>query len=229
MAEKKIKSVRISGKEYALVSDRLKYFRESEAFVGWSLITKVHECNAQTCVMEAQIINPDGRIIATGFAREERDNPLSKVNKTSHVENCETSAWGRALANLGIGIDAAICSAEELVFALAQQTKSQQNAPKQPASTIAQPKADNASDAKKTVQEPTPEREQMLRELYNGLTDREREEYDAICANLDAAENVEKLRQICKMYTDANCYALVVAHANTIAQAKKWGEYAKTA
>jgi hypothetical protein len=46
---------------------------------------------------------------------------MSLVNKTSYIENCETSAWGRALGNLGIGIDASIASAEEVITAIAQQ------------------------------------------------------------------------------------------------------------
>ena len=38
----------------------------------------------------------------------------SNINKTSYVENCETSAVGRALAMLGIGIDTSIASANEV-------------------------------------------------------------------------------------------------------------------
>jgi ssDNA-binding Zn-finger/Zn-ribbon topoisomerase 1 len=43
------------------------------------------------------------------------------INKTSFVENCETSAWGRALGNLGIGIDDSIASAEEVDMAIKKQ------------------------------------------------------------------------------------------------------------
>ena len=45
----------------------------------------------------------------------------SNINKTSYVENCETSAVGRALAILGIGIDTSIASANEVEDAIAQQ------------------------------------------------------------------------------------------------------------
>jgi hypothetical protein len=41
----------------------------------------------------------DGEIIATGWAEEVRGQ--GNVNRTSHVENCETGAVGRALANAG--------------------------------------------------------------------------------------------------------------------------------
>ena len=78
-----------------------------------------------SCVIKAIIKNAEGRVVATGFAQEDRDNKLSLVNKTSFVENCETSAWGRALGNLGIGIDASIASAEEVVNAMAGQLDNQ--------------------------------------------------------------------------------------------------------
>ena len=42
----------------------------------------------------------DGEIIATGWAEEIRGQ--GNVNKTSHLENCETGAVGRALANAGL-------------------------------------------------------------------------------------------------------------------------------
>ena len=42
----------------------------------------------------------NGEIIATGWAEEIRGQ--GNVNKTSHVENCETGAVGRALANAGL-------------------------------------------------------------------------------------------------------------------------------
>ena len=45
------------------------------------------------------------------------------INKTSYIENCETSAWGRALGNLGIGIDTSIASAEEVQNAVLNQGK----------------------------------------------------------------------------------------------------------
>jgi len=42
----------------------------------------------------------DDTLIATGWAEEVRGQ--GNVNKTSHVENCETGAVGRALANAGM-------------------------------------------------------------------------------------------------------------------------------
>jgi hypothetical protein len=65
------------------------------------------------------ITTPDGSIVAQGHAHEEKT--ASSINKTSYVENCETSAVGRALAMLGIGIDTSIASANEVEEAIAKQ------------------------------------------------------------------------------------------------------------
>lgn len=110
-------TINIKGKEYVLVNDRVKYFREN--FPDWALVTDIVEIDENHCVMKACIINPDGLIKATGYAREEKN--ASFINKTSFVENCETSAWGRALANMGIGIDVSIASADEVANAIRSQ------------------------------------------------------------------------------------------------------------
>lgn len=116
-------SIKIKGKEYVCVNERVKYFREN--FKDWSLESEIIALDNASCVIKAIIKNEQGRVMATGFAQEDRDNKLSLVNKTSFVENCETSAWGRALGNLGIGIDASIASAEEVVNAMAGQLETQ--------------------------------------------------------------------------------------------------------
>ena len=64
----------------------------------------------------------DGNIVAVGHAHEVKT--ASNINKTSYVENCETSAVGRALAMLGIGIDVSIASANEVQDAIAKQDSS---------------------------------------------------------------------------------------------------------
>lgn len=54
----------------------------------------------------------DAEPSATGHAFEERTQGY--VNKTSYIENCETSAVGRALALLGYEISKGIASREEM-------------------------------------------------------------------------------------------------------------------
>ena len=59
--------------------------------------------------------------MATGFAEETLSDDWKNVNSTSMIENCETSAWGRALGNLGIGIDTSVASAEEVETSINRQ------------------------------------------------------------------------------------------------------------
>ena len=114
-----MKTINIKGKEYVTVNERLKFFREN--FTGYSLETELVQLDEERVTMRAVIKNENGNIVATGFAQEIKSNPLSMVNKTSYVENCETSAWGRALGNLGIGIDSSVATAEEVVNAVAKK------------------------------------------------------------------------------------------------------------
>jgi hypothetical protein len=111
----KLKTINIKGKEYVEVNERLKYFRENHP--EHSLITEIIQCTEEHCVIKATILH-GGVEVATGHAHEVRS--ASFINKTSFVEVCETSAWGRALANFGIGIDASVASAHEVANAIAQ-------------------------------------------------------------------------------------------------------------
>ncbi len=61
----------------------------------------------------------DEKPIATGTAYEKEGSTF--INKTSYIENCETSAYGRCLGMCGIGIDTSIASAEEVANAIEQQ------------------------------------------------------------------------------------------------------------
>lgn len=110
-------TVKVKGKDYVMVNERIKAFRNN--FKGFSLETEIIDITNESCTMRAVVRDETGRIIATGTACEEKQS--SYINKTSYIENCETSAWGRALGNLGIGVDTSICSAEELSFALTNQ------------------------------------------------------------------------------------------------------------
>ena len=118
----KLKTVSIKGKEYVEVNTRLKYFRQN--FKDWTLETDIVELTDDKVLMKAYIKNPDGRIVATGYAQEDKSS--SYINKTSFIENCETSAWGRALGNLGIGIDSSVASYEEVDIAIKKQEATKQ-------------------------------------------------------------------------------------------------------
>lgn len=113
MAEKR--TVNIHGKEYETVASRVQKFREK--YKGLSIVTELLERDESTVVMKASIV-ADGVVIATGHAEESRTT--SQINKTSAVENCETSAIGRALAAFGLA-GTEFASADEVANAISQQ------------------------------------------------------------------------------------------------------------
>jgi len=106
------KTTNIKGKDYVEVNQRLLFFRNTPAYAGWSIESDFVDLQPDRCCIKAIIRDADGRIRATGHAHEDRTS--SMINKTSYVENCETSAFGRALAALGIGIETSIASANEV-------------------------------------------------------------------------------------------------------------------
>lgn len=123
-----MQTINLKGKEYVTVNERLKAFRET--FKDYSLTSEIIELTPEVCTIKAVITDEKGVIRATGLAQEQRQ--ASFVNKTSYVENCETSAWGRALGNFGIGIDSAICTADELLMALNAQKEDEKPKKKTP-------------------------------------------------------------------------------------------------
>ena len=124
----KLKTINIKGKEYVEVNERLKYFRAN--YPNFSLVTEVLQCTEEHCVMKATILNEHGIAVATGHAHETKGS--SFINKTSHVEVCETSAWGRALGNFGIGIDSSVASADEVNSAIKMQESTTPNLKNKP-------------------------------------------------------------------------------------------------
>ena len=86
--------------DYETVEDRLARFWELHP--DGRIVTTMMHYDDQKVVMRAEIwINAtDEHPRATGFAEEVRGS--SPVNKTSHVENAETSAIGRCLANMSL-------------------------------------------------------------------------------------------------------------------------------
>jgi hypothetical protein len=111
-----MKTIDIKGKKYVTVNERLIYFREK--YPEHSLISEIVELTDDRVVIKASI-SFGGLVYATGMAYEDKDSTF--INKTSFIENCETSAWGRALANFGIGIEESVASADEVVNAVAQK------------------------------------------------------------------------------------------------------------
>ena len=121
MSEKKDTGiVNIHGKQYQTVAYRVGKFRE--AHPSYTLQTEIVHRDEEIVVMVAKILDEAGRLIANGHSEEKRN--ISPINKTSALENAETSAIGRALAAFGLG-GTEFATADEVANAIRQQ-----NAPK---------------------------------------------------------------------------------------------------
>jgi len=123
--------VNIHGKEYKTVAKRVQEFRD--LYKEYTIMTEIIQIDEEKCVMKASICAPlgdgDGRVVATGHGCEFKN--ASQINKTSYVENCETSAIGRALACLGLG-GTEFASADEVANAIHQQTTQRATATPKP-------------------------------------------------------------------------------------------------
>jgi len=107
--------VNIHGKQYKTVARRIADFREMHP--NYSIASEVLSA-ADLVQVKATISDEAGRVLATGLAEEERGS--TNINRTSALENAETSAVGRALAFLGLG-GTEIASADEVANAINQQ------------------------------------------------------------------------------------------------------------
>lgn len=114
-----IKTVPLKGKKYALVASRVQKFRE--ICPAGTIDTQVVEINSEHVVVQAKVYDEKDHLLASGTAEEVKGS--SQVNNTSYVENCETSAVGRALGMLGIGSEENMASADELAAALMNQIR----------------------------------------------------------------------------------------------------------
>lgn len=119
-ANETIKTTNIKGKEYAEVNQRIKAFRMvyPEGFIDTNMIS----CENGVCIIRAEVgffENGQPHILGTGTAYEKENSTF--INKTSYIENCETSAVGRALGMAGYGIDVSVASAEEVINAINNQ------------------------------------------------------------------------------------------------------------
>lgn len=122
-----MKTINIKGKEYVQVNERIGYFHSQKKYDKWGIETikikdEVCQIKKDRLVQFRAVIFDENKMIrATGHAEEYMGS--SYINKTSFIENCETSAIGRALGLLGIGIDTSIASADEVSTAIANQSK----------------------------------------------------------------------------------------------------------
>ena len=125
-----IKTTPIKGKDYADVPNRIMAFRK--LFPNGTISTEIVSLENGVVIFKATAVGEDGMILGTGHAYEKENS--SFINKTSYIENAETSAVGRCLGMLGIGIDTSIASFEEVTNAMLQQETTTQKEKKNPKS-----------------------------------------------------------------------------------------------
>ena len=156
---RKIKTTKIGKKEYVEVDERIRLFWSLHP--TWSIITEmVYNCEQEmVTIFKATVIDDKDKVRATGHAREFQADKKSMVNKTSHVENCETSAIGRALGIKGIITEYGIASADEVRNAIEQGEAMDREAEKKLEPKKKESSVDIASDyASSTLtQDATPE------------------------------------------------------------------------
>ena len=210
----KLKTVQIKGKEYVEVNTRIKYFRQN--FKDWSLTSEVIELTNESVLIKATIKNPEGRIIASGYAHEEKAS--SYINTTSFIENCETSAWGRALGNLGIGIDSSVASYEEVKTAIQKQETQTPKKAKQGAKVLTPTDTDrwskaveyafkNGCDKLFSIYELSPQDKKLMSEevLYKGLEYAKKNGIDSLDGLGFTDEDIQAIIQ--KIYNEQNDYS----------------------
>lgn len=113
-----LKTTNIKGKEYVPVSERIRAFRM--LYPDGYIRSEIVHMEEGMVVIRATVgrfdpLTEQDVILATGTAYEKEAS--SNINRTSYIENCETSAVGRALGFAGFGIDTSVASAEEIVQA----------------------------------------------------------------------------------------------------------------
>ncbi len=116
-----IEPMDFKGRDYVEVNKRVIAFRE--LCPDGTITTEIISLENGIIIMKATVLDEAGKILATGYAYEKEGNSL--VNKTSYIENCETSAVGRALGFVGIGVKKSIASMEEVENAKLQQQEAE--------------------------------------------------------------------------------------------------------
>ena len=118
---KRLKRTNIKGRDYIEVNQRILAFWE--LYPNGRITTELLADDGKRCTFKASVYDGDN-LLATGHSFEFQGAGM--VNKTSYVENCETSAVGRALGMLGIGVTESIASADEVQAAIEHQERNEE-------------------------------------------------------------------------------------------------------
>ena len=108
----KEKAIKFKGKDYVLIADRVNYFNET--YPKGSITTELlSQPDSDMVVVRATVLTGEGQTF-TGMSQAKWSDTSSFVNKTSALENAETSSVGRALGFMGIGVIESIASIDEI-------------------------------------------------------------------------------------------------------------------
>jgi hypothetical protein len=116
------KGVDIHNKKYTTVATRLEIFRKHTGF-NYGIISDIvtyGTAPGEKTVIKTTITDKNGFVVGAGTAEEIIGS--GNINKTSALENCESSSWGRALASLGIH-GGEIASFDEIEIAKGKEQK----------------------------------------------------------------------------------------------------------
>ena len=122
MTKQDLNTINIKGKEYVPVAERIKYFNDN--YDNGSIVTDlISEVDSENIVIKATVYpNGDNQNVRfTGYSQATVGDGY--INKTSALENAETSAVGRALGMMGIGITDSVASSDEVVKATTMEKK----------------------------------------------------------------------------------------------------------
>lgn len=147
------KTNEVSRSEYAEVHQKIKAFRM--VYPCGTISTELLSCKDGVAIIKASVYGHDNNLLGTGTAYEKEGS--SFINDTSYIENCETSAVGRALAMCGFGIDLGVASYEEVANAKLNQKDSEKK--NDPAPKV---KAEVVKETPKKKVAGYPRREAML-------------------------------------------------------------------
>lgn len=167
-ANQSVTPIDLKGREYTEVNQRIKAFRM--VYPTGTIETDMLSNEDGVCVFHAAVrawIDGCEVLLGTGTAYEREGS--SFINKTSYIENCETSAVGRALGMAGFGIDTSVASAEEV-----------QNAQL------------NQQISKMDTEKPTEAQLNVIREAYKGENLRKLLEHNQV----ERIEDLSKLKVV---------------------------------
>src|SRR3990167_5522662 len=132
----KDKAIQIQGKDYVLVSDRIIFFNEN--YPDGSIETDLVTDPLSDIIVVKATIYPNGKATSstdtllierkfTGYSQAVKGAGF--INKTAALENAETSAVGRALAMMGIGVIDSVASVYEIEKAKGIEKNKELNKP----------------------------------------------------------------------------------------------------